>query len=795
MSGRLFDKSFGLQIAENTRYQLDVCNRISKSISEDVKRISQPASKYQKSRAEQKRDFEDGTNGKVCATYDERMEKLRIPYRDGPPMSIADRKKWLLRLMEMLTKHEADFCNALHRDLHKCKHEALICDILPVKSEISMILSNLQNWADGETLPRVFVSLLDTCKVQPQPFGKVLILAPWNYPVFLLLIPLAGAIAAGNVVVCKPSELAPATEQLLTLLLPKFLDESICCVVNGGPEETQQLLNTTSFDFIFFTGSPHVGRIVMQAASKNLTPVSLELGGKCPVYLDESANLNLAAKRIISGKLLNAGQTCVAPDYILCHRRVLNAFVEECLALLTKFLGEDPKERLARLLKTTEGEIVIGGTFDVVEKFVAPTIVTNVRAEDVLMQDEIFGPILPIITVDSCDDAIRFVTSNERPLAIYVFTEDKNQYSLWSSQTSSGSIVFNECVLQLSVNNLPFGGVGNSGFGRYRGKANFDLFSNPRSYVDRSKNEMANEKFRYPPFTDNSTYLMLSICDNILDLERAAIIIQRKWRSHVDTQVFTYMRRLLLNSRDLVPEEFLKFINPREATLADAASGLVVRLRLNGETFPPIICYKIFTQRPVKDLGSTSPKNYAYEREDGDGLPNIRQKLGQKQNWYKRVDGNNWRPVTDEMLIPFVPNLVASRKNKFTVHKRRFRKLFPNCPVNSEENSEKYLRQYLPSERETDFCPNFSNISGNLTIEEDLVAWTQKLDFDKFIREWEQLSKMHLDLPAAYKVLRHHNHRAQDQTTTPDLRKPHGDSPTLSLLGEEEEEPPDRPPD
>ncbi|KAL7058011.1 hypothetical protein AAHC03_017213 [Spirometra sp. Aus1] len=436
------------------------------------------------------------------------MEKLRIPYRDGPPMSIADRKKWLLRLMEMLTKHEADFCNALHRDLHKCKHEALICDILPVKSEISMILSNLQNWADGETLPRVFVSLLDTCKVQPQPFGKVLILAPWNYPVFLLLIPLAGAIAAGNVVVCKPSELAPATEQLLTLLLPKFLDESICCVVNGGPEETQQLLNTTSFDFIFFTGSPHVGRIVMQAASKNLTPVSLELGGKCPVYLDESANLNLAAKRIISGKLLNAGQTCVAPDYILCHRRVLNAFVEECLALLTKFLGEDPKEsldyariinernteRLARLLKTTEGEIVIGGTFDVVEKFVAPTIVTNVRAEDVLMQDEIFGPILPIITVDSCDDAIRFVTSNERPLAIYVFTEDKNQYNLWSSQTSSGSIVFNECVLQLSVNNLPFGGVGNSGFGRYRGKANFDLFSNPRSYVDRSKNEMANEK-------------------------------------------------------------------------------------------------------------------------------------------------------------------------------------------------------------------------------------------------------------------------------------------------------------
>ncbi|BHF74418.1 hypothetical protein SprV_0501750400 [Sparganum proliferum] len=656
------------------------------------------------------------------------MEKLRVPYRDGPPMGIADRKKWLLRLMEMLTKHEADFCNALYRDLHKCKQEALICDILSVKSEISMILSNLQAWADGETLPRVFVSLLDTCKVQPQPFGKVLILAPWNYPVFLLLIPLAGAIAAGNVVVCKPSELAPATERLLTLLLPKFLDESVCCVVNGGPEETQQLLDTTSFDFIFFTGSSHVGRIVMQAASKNLTPVSLELGGKCPVYLDESANLNLAAKRIISGKILNAGQTCVAPDYILCHRRVLNAFVEECLTLLTKFLGEDPKEspdyariinernteRLARLLKATGGEIVTGGTFDIVEKFVAPTIVTNVRAEDVLMQDEIFGPILPIVTVDSCDDAIRFVASKERPLAIYVFTEDKNQYNLWSSQTSSGSIVFNECLFQLSVNNLPFGGVGNSGFGRYRGKANFDLFSNPRSYVDRSKNEMASEKFRYPPFTDNS-----------------------------DTQVFTYMRKLLLNSRDLVPEEFLKFINPREATLADAASGLVVRLRFSGETFPPIICYKIFTQRPVKDLGSTSPKNYAYEREDGDDLQTIRQKLGQKQNWYKRVDGNNWRPVTDEMLIPFVPNLVASRKNKFTVHKRRFQKISPNCPMNSEENSEKYFRQYLPSERESDLCPHFSNISSNLTIEEeDLVAWTQKLDFDKFIREWEQLSKM-----------------------------------------------------
>ncbi|VDM01115.1 unnamed protein product [Schistocephalus solidus] len=176
------------------------------------------------------------------------MEKLRVPYRDGPPMSVADRKKWLLRLMEMLTKHEADLCEALYRDLHK--------------------------------IPRTFVSLLDTCRVQPQPFGKVLILAPWNYPLFLLLIPLAGAIAAGNVVVCKPSELAPATERLLTLLLPKFLDETICHVFNGGAEDTQELLNTTHFDFIFFTGSSNVGRMVMQAAAKNLTPVALELGGK-----------------------------------------------------------------------------------------------------------------------------------------------------------------------------------------------------------------------------------------------------------------------------------------------------------------------------------------------------------------------------------------------------------------------------------------------------------------------------------------------------------------------------------
>uniref|UniRef100_A0A0X3P8Q0 Aldehyde dehydrogenase n=1 Tax=Schistocephalus solidus TaxID=70667 RepID=A0A0X3P8Q0_SCHSO len=446
------------------------------------------------------------------------MEKLRVPYRDGPPMSVADRKKWLLRLMEMLTKHEADLCEALYRDLHKCKQEALMCDVLSVKSEISMILSNLEYWAAGETIPRTFVSLLDTCRVQPQPFGKVLILAPWNYPLFLLLIPLAGAIAAGNVVVCKPSELAPATERLLTLLLPKFLDETICHVFNGGAEDTQELLNTTHFDFIFFTGSSNVGRMVMQAAAKNLTPVALELGGKCPVYLDESANLTVAAKRIMSGKILNAGQTCVAPDYVLCHRRVLNAFVEECHAVLNKFLGEDPKEspdyariineknteRLARLLKQTEGEKVIGGTFDIVEKFVAPTIVTNVQPEDVLMKDEIFGPILPIVTVDSCDDAIRFVTSMERPLAVYVFTKDKNQYNSWSDLTSSGAIIFNECVLQMSVSNLPFGGVGNSGFGRYRGKANFDVFSNPRSYVDRSQSEIANEKFRYPPYTDNT---------------------------------------------------------------------------------------------------------------------------------------------------------------------------------------------------------------------------------------------------------------------------------------------------
>uniref|UniRef100_A0A5K3FA70 Aldehyde dehydrogenase n=1 Tax=Mesocestoides corti TaxID=53468 RepID=A0A5K3FA70_MESCO len=445
------------------------------------------------------------------------ISKLKIPFIHVPPSSIKARETSLRNLKQMLTEHEKEICDAIHADLKKPRQECLALEILPLKLEITNQIINLKSWAGEKRLHRTFLSLMDTASVQPQPYGLVLVIGAWNYPVYLSLMPLVGAIAAGNAVVLKPSELAPETEAILVQLIPQYLDETICQVFTGGAEETSNLLATQRFDYIFYTGGCNAARSILSQAAKHLTPVTLELGGKCPVFVDTSADLDMTAKRLTWAKCVNAGQTCVAPDYVLCHPKVLDKLIELCISFAKDFFGEDLAKsddfgriinerhagRLCGLLKNTKGQVVFGGRTDLTDKFVEFTILKNVPHDDVLLKDEIFGPILPIITVLSYQEAIDFVRVREKPLAIYVYSSAKDVCDAWKNQTSSGSLVFNECIMQLSVPNLPFGGVGNSGMGRYLGEASVATFSNPRSILDKSTSELLNNKFRYPPHTES----------------------------------------------------------------------------------------------------------------------------------------------------------------------------------------------------------------------------------------------------------------------------------------------------
>ncbi|KAL7058341.1 hypothetical protein AAHC03_016448 [Spirometra sp. Aus1] len=334
-----------------------------------------------------------------------------------------------------------------------------------------------------------------------------MILGAWNYPIQLILLPLAGALAAGNCVVIKPSELAPATAALLSSLIPQYLEPSICQVFNGGPDETANFLASNKFDFIFYTGSSRVGKLIMAEAAKHLTPVCLELGGKSPVYIDASADIPLTARRLMWGKTLNAGQTCVAPDYVLCHKAVQDRFIEECKNVLESFFPEGTEhtddygrlvnakhtQRLVSMLESSRGKIRLGGSHDVSAKYIEPTIV-EVQPDDPLMKEEIFGPILPIITVGSSKEAIDFVNKGEKPLSIYVYSSSKTVFAEWREKTSSGGIMHNDCILLAGTLGVPFGGVGNSGMGRYHGESSFLLFSNPRSVMDKNTNDTVNKK-------------------------------------------------------------------------------------------------------------------------------------------------------------------------------------------------------------------------------------------------------------------------------------------------------------
>ncbi|VUZ43019.1 unnamed protein product [Hymenolepis diminuta] len=443
------------------------------------------------------------------------ITKLKVPFVDREPSSISDRKEILKRLRDFFIEKEDDLCHVLNLDLHKPRVESLTCEILTVKMAITIMIKNLDSWCGDKVLSRTFVSFFDTTIIKQQPLGRVLIIGAWNYPINLLFLPLIGALGAGNAVVLKPSELAPETEAYIARVLPSYIDETVCQIFLGNAEETKKLLDEYRFDHVFYTGGENAARSILSQISKNLTPATLELGGKSPVYVDETADLPLTAKRMMWAKALNAGQTCVGPDYVLCHEKVLDNLIKECIEIVKKFYGEELEQwadysrivnkkhtaRLAALLQNTKGEKVFGGKIDLENKIIELTIVKNVQADDVLMGEEIFGPILPIITVSSSDEAINFVLKRPKPLTTYVFTSKNDIQEAWKCRTTSGSIVFNECIMQLALPDLPFGGVGNSGMGRYYGEASITTFSNFRSVLGKSPMEKLNNLFRYPPYT------------------------------------------------------------------------------------------------------------------------------------------------------------------------------------------------------------------------------------------------------------------------------------------------------
>ncbi|XP_040826692.1 aldehyde dehydrogenase family 3 member B2-like isoform X2 [Ochotona curzoniae] len=360
---------------------------------------------------------------------------------------------------------------------------------------------------------------LGSAFIRKEPYGLVLIIAPWNYPLNLTLMPLVGAIAAGNCVVLKPSEISKGAEKVLAEVLPRYLDQSCFAVVLGGPEETGRLLEH-KFDYILFTGSPRVGKIIMTAAAKHLTPVTLELGGKNPCYVDDNCDPQTVANRVTWFRYFNAGQTCVAPDYVLCTPETQERLLPALQSAITRFYGEDPRtspdlgriinqkhfQRLQALLRC--GRVAIGGQSDESQRYIAPTVLVDVQEAEPVMQEEIFGPILPIMTVGSLDEAIAFINRREKPLALYAFSNNNQVVKQLLERTSSGSFGGNEGFIYLTLSSLPLGGVGHSGMGKYHGKFSFDTFSHHRACLLAPPGlEKLNEP-RYPPYNERTQQLI-----------------------------------------------------------------------------------------------------------------------------------------------------------------------------------------------------------------------------------------------------------------------------------------------
>jgi len=440
---------------------------------------------------------------------EELLKKQRQYFSSGKTRSLDFRVKKLLKLRNYILENEKSITDALKADLNKSQTESYMTEIGVVLEEIKYALKNIKSWMKPEKVKTPLTQFRAQSYIYSEPYGLSLIIGTWNYPFLLCFSPLIGAVVAGNCAIVKPSEVSPNCSKIISKIIKDVFDEEHVKSIEGGVETATQLLSQ-NFDYIFYTGSVNVGRIVMQAASKNLTPVTLELGGKSPCIIDKEIDIEVTARRIVWGKFMNAGQTCIAPDYLYVHKKVKKELIEAIGKSIKELYGDNQKEspdyprivnekHLDRLLGLmNKGKIVIGGESDKSNLYIAPTIIDEINWEDPIMQEEIFGPILPIMEYNNLDEVIEAINSHPKPLALYLFSDNKEVQQKIIEKTSSGGICINSPTYHQVSSLLPFGGVGDSGMGNYHGKFSFNTFSHKKAVV--IKSFFPDLKIMYPPY-------------------------------------------------------------------------------------------------------------------------------------------------------------------------------------------------------------------------------------------------------------------------------------------------------
>jgi len=448
-------------------------------------------------------------------TIQEIVSRQREYFNTNDTKPASFRVAALKRLQNAIIKSEKEIFEALKKDLNKSDFESYMTEVGMVLDELRYAIRHTKGWAKPKTVPTPLAQFHAKSFTVPEPFGVVLIMSPWNYPFQLCIEPLVGAIAAGNCAIIKPSAYTPNTSSVIARMISSCFQDKYITVIEGGREQNTELLKQ-KFDYIFFTGSVAVGRLVMESASRNLTPVSLELGGKSPCIVDQTADLSCAARRLAFGKYLNAGQTCVAPDYLLIHRSVKDEFVKNLKTAVNDFFPNENysdmpiivnDKHFARLLGLLKGEkILLGGKNNPGKRFIEPTVLDEITFDSPIMQEEIFGPILPVIVYDSIDEAINKINGRPKPLALYLFTSDKATENLVLEKVSFGGGCINDTIIHLASHHMGFGGVGNSGMGSYHGKLSFDTFTHYKSIV--RKSTWIDLPMRYLPYSKRNFKLL-----------------------------------------------------------------------------------------------------------------------------------------------------------------------------------------------------------------------------------------------------------------------------------------------
>lgn len=444
------------------------------------------------------------------------LQKQRAFFQTGATRSAGWRKEKLRTLRKLLTDNERAISDALYADLRKSESEVIATELFPVLDEIDYLLKHLNKWMRPEKVRASLLTEPSKNEIRREPLGCTLILGTWNYPLNLILLPLAGAFSGGNCAVLKPSELAPATSTLVKKLIGEQFDDHVAAVVEGGAETAEELLSLR-FDKIFFTGSPRIGKRVMQKAAEHLIPVTLELGGKSPAIVHSDADIRKAARRVMWGKLINCGQTCVAPDFVFVHESVKTAFLDEAAKAIRKFYGKHPEkaedygriislrhhERLVRLM--TGAHVIVGGGHDAATKYIEPTLVDGIGWDHPLMSEEIFGPVLPVLTYTDPAAMIAQLLSMEPPLALYIFSSSDAFADRILRGVPHGGTCINDTIMHIVNPNLPFGGVGTSGTGQYHGRYSFEAFTRPHAVMRRGL--FPDPSFRYPPYKRTAFFL------------------------------------------------------------------------------------------------------------------------------------------------------------------------------------------------------------------------------------------------------------------------------------------------